>query len=39
VLPGAEDADIGGVHDADGKSGISRGVMGEVPGRVGKVPG
>jgi hypothetical protein len=39
VLPGAEDADVGGVQDADGEPGISGGVVGEVPGYVGKVPG
>ena len=38
VLPGAEDADVGGVHDADGEPGISGGVVGEVPGYVGTVP-
>jgi len=38
LLCGAEDADEGGVHDADEKSGDSGGVVGEVPGYVGKVP-
>jgi hypothetical protein len=38
VLPGAEDADEGGVHDADGESGDSGSVVGKVPGYVGKVP-
>jgi hypothetical protein len=39
MLPGAEDADVGGVHDADGEPGIPGGVVGEVPGYVGTVPG
>jgi hypothetical protein len=39
LLPGAEDADVGGVHDADGEPGNSGGVVGEVPGYVGTVPG
>jgi hypothetical protein len=30
VLPGAEDADEGGVHDADGESGESGGLVGQV---------
>jgi hypothetical protein len=34
----AEGADESGVHDADGNSGESGGVVGEVSGRVGKVP-
>jgi hypothetical protein len=38
VLRGAEDADEGGIHDADGKSDDSGGVVGKVPGYVGKVP-
>jgi hypothetical protein len=38
VLPGAENADVGGVHDADGERGNSGGVVGEVPGYVGTVP-
>jgi hypothetical protein len=38
VLPGAEDADEGGVHDADGESDDSGSVVGKVPGYVGKVP-
>jgi hypothetical protein len=39
VLRDAEDADEGGVHDADGNSGESGGVVGEVSVHVGKVPG
>jgi len=39
LLPGAEDADVGGVYDADGKPGNSGGVVGEVPGYMGTVPG
>jgi hypothetical protein len=38
VLPDTENADVGGVHDADGKPGNSGGVVGEVPGSVGTVP-
>jgi hypothetical protein len=38
VLRGVENADEGGVHDADEKSDDSGGVVGEVPGYVGKVP-
>jgi hypothetical protein len=38
LLRGAEDADEGGVHDADRESGDSGSVVGEVPGYVGKVP-
>lgn len=38
MLPDTEDADVGGVHDADEGSGISGGVVGEVPGYVGEVP-
>jgi hypothetical protein len=30
LLPGAEDADEGGVHDADGESGESGGLVGQV---------
>src|SRR6266496_1545892 len=37
VLPGAENADVGGVHDADGEPGNSGGVVGEVPVHVGEV--
>jgi hypothetical protein len=36
--PGTENADVGGVHNADGKPGSSGGVVGEVPGSVGEVP-
>ena len=39
VLPDTENADLGGVHDADGEPGNSGGVVGEVPGQVGTVPG
>jgi hypothetical protein len=39
VLPDTEDADVGGVHDADGKPGNSGGVVSKVPGEVGTVPG
>jgi hypothetical protein len=39
VLPDTENADVGGVHDADEKPGNSGGVVGEVPGSVGEVPG
>jgi len=39
VLPDTENADVGGVHDADGESGNSGGVVGEVPRYVGTVPG
>jgi hypothetical protein len=38
LLPGAENADVGGVHDADGEPGNSGGVVGEVPVHVGEVP-
>jgi len=38
MLRGTEDADEGGVHDADQDSGKSGGVMGKLPGYVGKVP-
>jgi hypothetical protein len=38
VLPDTENADVGGVHDADEKPGNSGGVVGEVPGSVGEVP-
>jgi hypothetical protein len=38
VLPDAENSDVGGVHDADGKPGISGGVVGDVPGYMGTVP-
>ena len=38
VLPGAEDADEGGVHVAHEESGDSGSVMREVPGGIGKVP-
>lgn len=38
VLPRAENADVGGVHDADEEPGISGGVVGEVPVHVGEVP-
>jgi hypothetical protein len=34
----AENADVGGVHDADGKPGNSGGVVGQVPGYIGTVP-
>jgi hypothetical protein len=37
VLPGAENADVGGVHDADGEPDNSGGVVGEVPVYVGEV--
>ena len=39
LLPDTENADVGGVHDADEKPGNSGGVVGEVPGSVGEVPG
>jgi hypothetical protein len=39
VLPDTENADVGGVHDADGKPGNSGGVVSKVPGEVGTVPG
>jgi len=39
VLPGAEDSDVGGVHDADEEPGNSGGLMVVVPGLVGEVPG
>ncbi len=39
VLPGTENADVGGVHGADEEPGNSGGVVGEVPGSVGEVPG
>jgi hypothetical protein len=38
LLPDTENADVGGVHDADEKPGNSGGVVGEVPGSVGEVP-
>jgi hypothetical protein len=38
LLPDTENADVGGVHDADGEPGNSGGVVGEVPGYVGTVP-
>ncbi len=38
VLPDTENADVGGVHDADEKPGNSGGVVGAVPGSVGEVP-
>jgi hypothetical protein len=38
VLRGAEDADEGGVDDADGESDDSGSVVGKVPGYVGAVP-
>jgi hypothetical protein len=38
LLPGTENADVGGVHDADGELGNWGGVVGEVPGYVGTVP-
>jgi hypothetical protein len=37
-LPGAENADVSGVHDADEEPDNSGGVVGEVPVHVGKVP-
>ena len=39
VLRDTENADVSGVHDADGKPGNSGGVVGEVPRYVGTVPG
>jgi hypothetical protein len=39
MLPGAENSDVGGVHDADEEPGISGGLVGEVPVYVGAVPG
>jgi hypothetical protein len=36
--PTLKNADVGGVHDADGEPGKSGGVVGEVPGYVGTVP-
>jgi carbamoyltransferase len=39
LLPGAEDSDVGGVHDADEEPGNSGGLMVVVPGLVGEVPG
>jgi hypothetical protein len=39
LLPGAEDSDVGGVHDADEEPGNSGGWMVVVPGLVGEVPG
>jgi hypothetical protein len=39
VLPGAEDSDVGGVHDADEEPGNSGGLMVVAPGLVGEVPG
>jgi hypothetical protein len=38
LLPGAENADVGGVHDADEEPGISGSVVGQVPVYVGEVP-
>jgi hypothetical protein len=38
VLPDAQDANVGGVHDADEELDISGGVVGMVPGYVGEVP-
>ena len=38
LLPDTENADVGGVRDADGEPGDSGGAMGEVPGYVGTVP-
>jgi hypothetical protein len=38
LLRGAEDADEGGVDDADGESDDSGSVVGKVPGYVGTVP-
>jgi hypothetical protein len=38
LLPDTENADVGGVPDADEKPGNSGGVVGEVPGSVGEVP-
>ena len=38
MLP-VENADVGGVHDADEEPGNSGGVVGEGPGNVGTVPG
>jgi anti-sigma regulatory factor (Ser/Thr protein kinase) len=39
LLPGAEDSDVGGVHDADEEPGNSGGLMVVAPGLVGEVPG
>jgi hypothetical protein len=39
LLRDAEDADKGGIQDADGNWGESGGVVGEVPDHIGKVPG
>jgi hypothetical protein len=39
LLRDTEDADVGGVHDADEEPGNSGGAVGEVPGAVGVVPG
>jgi hypothetical protein len=39
VLPDTENADVGGVHDADGEPGNSGGVVVEVPRYVGTLPG
>jgi hypothetical protein len=39
LLPGAEDSDVGGVHDADEEPGNSGGLMVVVPGLMGEVPG
>ena len=38
LLPGAENADVGGVHDANGEPDNSGGVVDEVPVHVGEVP-
>jgi hypothetical protein len=39
VLPGAEDSDVGGVHDADEEPGNPGVLIVVVPGLVGEVPG
>jgi integrase/recombinase XerD len=39
LLPGAEDSDVGGVHDADEEPGNPGGLIVVVPGLVGEVPG
>jgi hypothetical protein len=39
VLPDFHNADVGGVHDADEEPGNSGGLVGEVAGHVGTVPG
>jgi hypothetical protein len=38
VLRDTDNADVGGVHDADEEPGNSGGVVGEVPRHVGTVP-